>query len=163
MDLKNLEYPEIQKDFFLDQLLHGFEDDIVLKSTAEMLDSLHHIFLCCFFLGVIWSYNDLHGSMGRMRRQPKKSRSTAIPHHGVHIVTRPSYPALRRDLRINCCSLILLEKIPALQRRVFSKCFLGRCGVLGRNQRFLEESLCYLLSVGKTYSSLLPCDFLFGV
>lgn len=39
--LEKLEYLEIHKDFFIDQLLHGFEDDAV-----EMLDSPHHFLLC---------------------------------------------------------------------------------------------------------------------
>ena len=100
----------------------------MMQFSNQLLKCLIHctiFFWCCFLahLELQW----LGWIHGRMRRQPKKSRSTAIPHHGVHIVTRPT---LRRDLKINFWSLILFKQKPALQRCVFS-----------RNQRFLTESL----------------------
>ena len=107
------------------------------------------IFFCAGGVGSHLELEGHEGIHGRMRRQPKKSRSTAIPHHGVHIVTRPT---LRRDLRINFWSLILFKKKPALQRCVFSKCFFGRCGVLCRG--FWQNPFAKLILL------LLPSDFL---
>ena len=77
----------------------------MMQFSNQLLKCLIHFtifFWCCFLahLELQW----LGWIHGRMRRQPKKSRSTAIPHHGVHIVTRPT---LRRDLKFKDQLLIL--------------------------------------------------------
>lgn len=77
----------------------------MMQFSSQLLKCLIHfiIFFWCWFLAHL-ELQWLGWIHGRMRRQPKKSRSTAIPHHGVHIVTRPT---LRRDLKFKDQLLIL--------------------------------------------------------